>query len=308
MPVWAILLIIFVSILVIVSAIIVIIASRKIYKITNEGYDRRIYQETMNGQLDWHWYENVNKNTFHIKSQSEYELYCEFFPCEIKTKKTVVCMHGYGANHITSLAYARMFLDLGYNAFVFDNTNCGKSGGKLTTMGIKELEDLMVVVDKAKELTGDNAKIGLHGVSMGSATAMRYPAKRKDIEFVIEDCGFSDWGKEFKYEVHKMHRLPIVFVPMIKNLSKLYYGIKYKEISPLKDIEENDGYRDLPMLFIHGKLDEMVPFYMMEELYEAKKGFKKKAVFNNAIHARCKLYDSERYQKEVKEFLDEINF
>ena len=72
-------------------------------------------------------------------------------------------------------------------------------------------------------------------------------------------------------------------------------------------MKNNDGYAHIPMLFVHGIEDDVVPVYMAKQLYETKKGYKKLAIFPNAHHARCILLDKERYEREIDEFLFDID-
>ncbi|MEG1519819.1 MAG: alpha/beta hydrolase [Clostridia bacterium] len=283
------------------------IATEKIFKKKNKGYAKRKYIETMNGNLSWEWYEKLPKESFNVDSIYGYKLYGEMYRNKIHTNKTVVIMHGYGGNYILSLKYAKMFLEFGFNVVVFDNTNCGRSGGNLTYMGVHEIDDLGVIVAKARELTGENAVIGLHGESMGSATSMAYLSRDDKIAFMIEDCGFTTLSEEVTFMMSKTYHLwrhPYVILASL--IAKLRFGFFFKDFSPIALMRENGGYENVPMMFVHGKVDTVVPFEMMQKLYDAKRGYKKKVVFEYAQHARSILYYREEYIKATKDFLTEI--
>lgn len=296
--------------IVIIATVLIVpsyIATEKIFKKKNKGYSVRKYTETMNGNLSWEWYEKQPKESFWIDSIYGYKLYGEMFKNAKTTNKTVVIMHGYGGNYILSLKYAKMFLDFGFNAVVFDNTNCGRSGGKLTFMGLHEVDDLALVVQKARDLTGENAIIGLHGESMGGATTVAYLAQDDQIAFSIDDCGFTHLTDELMFMLtRKYHLSKFPFVYFSSLITKLRFGFFFRDFSPINNMIESGGYENIPMMFVHGKIDDVVPYEMMEKFYNVKKGYKKMVSFDYAPHARSILYYRDEYIKETENFLKDI--
>ena len=288
--------------------ILSVVALRVTFRKENKGYDNRIYVETMNGNLDYSWYEKLPKEPFQLKSKHQYHIYGEILRNDVQTDKTVVIMHGYGANLIVSLKYARIFLERGFNVIVFDNTNCGKSGGRRTFMGFKEIDDLTSVIAKARSVFGENAPIGLHGESMGCATVTKYLERDPNIKFVVADCGFSNLFEQFSFILGSKYHIPRIPVTYFSSLlCKIRFGFFLSEFSPLKAMQNADGYSNIPMLFIHGELDDVVPCSCVYELYNAKKGSKQLAVYPQAHHARCVLKDKDRYLADIDSFLAGID-
>ena len=295
----------------VITAFMSTLALSVTFRKKKSDYKKRIYIETMCGNLDYGWYEKLPKEEFTLKSIHGYDIYGEMVRNKVPTDKTVVVMHGYGANLIVSMKYARIFLERGFNVLVFDNTNCGKSGGNMSFMGYREIDDLRIVVAKAREFFGENAPIGLHGESMGCATITKYLERDKKIAFAVADCGFTNLFEEFAFTLrhsYKMTRFPFAYLSSL--LCKIRFGFFLGEFSPIDAMKNNDGYSHVPMLFVHGEEDDVVPLYMVKKLYDTKKGYKKLAIYKNAHHARCILNDRERYNREIDEFLfdiDELN-
>lgn len=57
-----------------------------------------------------------------------------------------------------------------------------------------------------------------------------------------------------------------------------------------------------PILFIHGDEDDFVPYYMMEELYNATSSEKEMLTIKNAGHAKASEVDPETYWTTVSNF------
>ncbi len=280
---------------------------KKVLTVKNNGYDKRIYIETMSGNLNFADYEKLSKKDFYVNSTSSNRIFGQYFENPVKTNKTVVIMHGYGANMIVSIKYVLMFLSFGFNCVAFDNVNSGRSTGKKTTMSVKEVVDLAAVVKKAREMTGDNARISLHGESLGGATCLEYLALDDNIDFLISDCAYSNFKEEFVFNLKRKFRLLPFFIEGFVSMAfKLHTGRFLKELSPIDTMKKSGGYENVPILFIHGKLDVRTPVSMMWDLYNAKKGVKKAVEFPQAVHARSILNDKKRYYKEVKDFIDSL--
>ena len=57
-----------------------------------------------------------------------------------------------------------------------------------------------------------------------------------------------------------------------------------------------------PTLFIHGDKDGFVPFFMLDELYNASPVEKEKLIINGAAHARASYVNPKLYWKTVEKF------
>lgn len=271
-------------------------------------YESRYEIESTNGNIPRGFFETHPHEEFWVTSTHGYDLYGEFYRAKEPTNRTFVVVHGHGANIMTSIKYANMVLEMGYNALVYDNEHCGKSGGNLEPMGYHERDDLGLMIQKARELTGDDAKIYLHGESMGaSSIIMHQKNEQTKIEAAILDCPFAYLPDEFDFNAKTSFGMSIKFLlPICNVVCKLRYGFTLNEVNPLQDIKEN-GYEDVPMLFVHGKLDTMTPYTMCVDLYNAKKGYKELYLNPFSEHARTILYDREKYYATVAAFLEKVN-
>ncbi len=268
-----------------------------------------ISQEEEKGNISLQWYENLHKDEFNVKSQHGYDLYMQLIKHPEVTKKTIIIVHGFGFNLVGSIKYSRIFYDMGYNVVIYDHCNCGRSGGDMTTMGYREKDDLKTIVQYTQSKLGEDIEIGIHGESMGASTALLYAADKPGLSFVIEDCGYSDLTEELTYQLKARHNLPYFpIIPIASLICKLRAGFYFSEVSPARDIADSKIIESTPILFIHGSDDKFTLPYMMDDLYESKKGFKRKYVAQGAEHARSFVVDKEKYISVVKDFLEEIGF
>ena len=219
------------------------------------------------------------------------------------TSSWIIMVHGYCRDQRYVWYYAAEYLNRGYNVLTPDLNASGNSDGQYLTMGIKESEDVVSwaesIVQKDK-----NVRIALHGVSMGAATVMLAAEKKlpPNVYAVVEDCGYTSAYEMASFQLRKMFDLPAFPVlNMVDIVQKIKLGCYLSEAAPVKDISRVK----LPVLFIHGSKDSLIPYTMAEELY-AKCGSSQKDIFimKNAEHARSMYTDREAYFRKVFGFLE----
>jgi len=223
-------------------------------------------------------------------------------------QKAVIIAHGYTANYVFGYPYAKMMLDLGFDAILYDHRTHGmsdkydKNGKKLCcSMGYYEAQDLIELFHYIKKRYPADCKWGLLGESMGAATVMQASAELPELSFVIEDCGYSSMKNEALAEFKSLH-LPSFPVMQIGNaFIKLRWGFSLFDVDATKAMARTTT----PVLFCHGKADTFVPTKMVYEVYDAKKDNKTLRVYKDSIHARSFIDHPEEYTNNVKEFLKE---
>ncbi|MBQ6005870.1 MAG: alpha/beta hydrolase [Selenomonadaceae bacterium] len=221
----------------------------------------------------------------------------KFSPAE-KTDRWAILVHGYGRDGTYAYDYADEYLKRGWNVLVPDLRAAGESEGEFITMGALESRD---VFDWASKLPSD-AKIILHGVSMGAATVMMTAAlKPKNLVAVVEDCGYTSAYEMFTAQLNKIFSLPeYPVMPCANNVCKLKTGVKISDAAPLEVVDEIT----VPILFIHGDADGLVPFEMMGRLYDKAVAPKEKFVVKGAGHADAKRTNPAAYFDKVFTFLE----
>lgn len=253
---------------------------------------------------DYRNYQNIPVEEVIIKSYDGLKLKGYFHRVYKDSKKVVIMNHGYTANHYIDYQFTDIFFEEGYNVLLIDMRSHGESEGKVASYGYNESKDIGSWVRWIKDKIGEDAYIGLHGQSMGAATVMLYGATHpNDIKFVIEDCGFTSAREAIKFQFRKVK---IPFWPLydlIRVKVKRKYKFDFNNISPEDAIVNSD----IPVLFIHGDNDKVVPTWIGEALYNEKNGeMDRLYLVQGAGHMEAYSKDKEKYKQVVKEFLDNI--
>lgn len=224
----------------------------------------------------------------------------KFTPAE-KTNRWAILVHGYGRDGTYAYDYGEEYLKRGWNVLIPDLRAAGESEGEFITMGAFESRD---VFDWAKKISSDNpdAKIVLHGVSMGAATVMLTAAQNpENLCAVVEDCGYTSAYDMFTAQLEKLFGLPEFPAMYCANIvCKLKTGIKISDAAPINFVDKIS----VPILFIHGDADKLVPFEMMGELYDKTAAPKEKFVVADAGHADAKSVNPAAYFDKVFAFLE----
>ncbi|MCR5468470.1 MAG: alpha/beta hydrolase [Lachnospiraceae bacterium] len=218
-----------------------------------------------------------------------------------------IMVHGYHAVAERDFPFALKFaFERGHNVLLIDQRSHGESEGHTVCFGVKEREDVLLWSEYIVKRLGPNVKILLSGVSMGSATVMMATALPlpKNVVGVIADCGYTSPEDIIKLVTPAMVPIPVnVIYPFVK-LGALIFG--HFSITAASAIEAMQTIK-LPILFIHGENDTFVPFYMVNELYDACNSPKKYIyTVKNAPHARSTFEDYEGCARKMDEFMTEI--
>lgn len=248
------------------------------------------------------YFESLPKEKATIESPYGYALHGWFIP-HGTSDKTVILVHGVTMSVFGSLKYIELFRKRGFNVLVYDHRRHGLSGGKTTTYGWHEKHDLDACIDWVLQRTGPDAKIGIHGESMGAATALQHAAIDNRAAFYIADCPYSDLFEQLRYRLKAEYRLPPFPMLYIAGwFCRLRAGFSFRKVSPIADITTVET----PVLFIHGQNDTYIPKEMSKEMHRLKPDVKKLYLAPNANHAEAIWKNPEEYDRVVGTFLTDI--
>ena len=237
-----------------------------------------------------------------IKSHDGLDLFARFIPSKTASDKFAILVHGYKSSSGVMAKYAKHYYDLGWNILVPDQRVHGKSQGKYIGMGCLEKKDMLGWVQVLLEKKSQ-AKILLHGVSMGAATVMLLSGEKnlpQNICALVSDCGYSSVNDQFTVQLKELFGLPAF--PLLQTtslLSKIRAGYFFGEGNCAKAVSKSN----IPTLFIHGDKDTFVPFEMLEKVYAAASCEKEKLVVPHAEHGNAMDVNPELYWTTVDNFV-----
>ena len=198
-------------------------------------------------------------------------------------------------------AMAYKYHSLGYNILMPDLRGHGKSEGSYVGMGWHDRLDILKWIDLIIKENKD-AKILLHGISMGAGTVMMVSGEElpENVKVIIEDCGYTSAKEQLAYNLKTMFKLPsfpiLNFCSLITKIKDNYF---ISEASAIKQLQK----AKVPILFIHGDKDKFVPFYMLDKLYNACSSKKDKLIIKDVGHAKSESLKSDLYWNKVEDFI-----
>ena len=159
---------------------------------------------------------------------------------------TILFCHGNGGNIMHRLDSINLFYHLGLSCFIFDYRGYGQSEGKLTEQGT--YTDALAAYEwltKTKKILPEN--IILFGRSLGGTIATQLATKVKVKSLVIESSftSYLDMGKKF-----------YPYMPV-----KYFARFDYKTVDYIRNVK-------CPVIIIHSRDDEIIPFEFGREIYE----------------------------------------
>ncbi|MDM0964049.1 alpha/beta hydrolase [Clostridium perfringens] len=276
--------------------------TRKLHDI-EKSYTR--YVE--NNLFDEALYNSASKEDITLKSFDGLNLTSTLIMNENPTNKFIVLVHGVSICYVGSLKYFDIFYKNGFNVLIVNQRRHGKSEGKYSTYGFYEKYDVNMWIEYLKSRFGNDIILGLHGESMGAGTVMETIPLNDSIKFVIEDCGYSNFHELIGFQITHAYKNRLVRKILRPSLIFANFFMKTKAKFSMKKIVPIDivSSTSLPMMFIHGKEDYFVPWYMAVDLYNAKtKGYKKLYLVEGAKHAEALEVNKILYEKKIMTFIE----
>jgi fermentation-respiration switch protein FrsA (DUF1100 family) len=204
-----------------------------------------------------------------------------------KAKGTVVFSHGNAGSVGHHLGFAMWFVDAGFNVMMYDYRGFGRSGGLVGRRGM--LDDVKAAfryVATRKEV--DPGRLISYGHSLGGAKSVTALAESpvKGLRAVMIDGTFASY--------QSMARV------MAGNLGA---NLVTDELAP-KDFVAK--LAPVPLLVVHGKQDEVVPFSQGKLLFDTAKEPKTLFEVEEARHGDALSRDEGAYRKKVIVWMDGV--
>ncbi len=213
----------------------------------------------------------------------------------------VIECHGFTSRPRDMGLYAKRFHEQGYNVLLPCLRGHDNSEHSYITMGWYDRLDVIDWIEYIVELN-PNAKIILHGTSMGGATVMMTTGEElpENVVCAVEDCGYTSIWDEYSSQIMNIFHLPpFPFLNAANVVTKLRMKLDLKRASALEQVKRSKT----PTLFIHGDRDTFVPFSMLQQLYDAAACEKEMLVVNDAPHSVSALLVPELYWSTVNKFI-----
>ena len=250
-------------------------------------------------RYDLSWYDAAEKRSYIVQSFDGYELHVQLIVNPANTGTYVIISHGYTDNRYGALKYAKIYLDLGYSAIIYDLRGHGENEHSICTYTARERKDLRDLIKDTRKRYDDIEVLGIHGESLGGSITAAVLNYQPEIDFAVTDCAFSELRKVLE-DGYRSYRIPAFMLNLADFFMKLRFKVSFKDMRPIDSLEGNRK----PLLVIHGEADNLILPYHAEALVQATDGYKDMRLFPGARHAESVLSDPDRYKECLEEFLE----
>ena len=208
-----------------------------------------------------------------------------------------------------AMALAEEMWKLGYGILMFDMRGCGESADGRFTGGWNERLDVLGALDYLVWLGADRSRIGVLGFSLGGVAATLACANPGVAGAVISDSAYSDFWLIVKHRSGMRAGFVELLRPGLDLMLQMLMGYRLGDVSP----EHHVSGCDVPMLVIHGALDDYVPVIHAQRLSRAR-GLSQTEIDGgdceelwiapHAGHAQAFRTDPKGYVERISSFLD----
>ena len=238
----------------------------------------------------------------YITSSDNLKLHAYEVKNENKTDKWAIVVHGYTSEGKLLSSKAKHLYNMGYNVLVPDLRSHGTSEGNYIGMGWHDRLDIIDWINYIVK-NNPNSEIALHGTSMGSATVLMVSGEKlpSNVKAIVADCGYTSVYDEFSYQLKQLFNLPAFPIMNFSDVvTHIRAGYCLNDASSINQVKKSIT----PILYIHGDKDDFVPYYMMDELYNATNSEKEKLTIEGGEHANSDLVNPKLYWSTVNSFLE----
>lgn len=250
------------------------------------------------------WLEDYGYEKHYIISDSGYKLVGYLFKSKEPSDVYLFGAHGYRSYGKKEFAAVTpYYLNKGINVFIPDHVASGDSEGTYCTFGYHEVRDCMKWLTYMLDNFGKDIKIVLHGVSMGCATVTMMGGRDdlpENVKMIVADCGFTTAKALFEYKLKGLGVPPEKLISAVDIVHKRKIGCSFDDLRPVDSAKRIK----LPVLFVHGAQDKLVPCNMVEELYEACESENKELlVVEGADHAQSYMIAKDAFEEKLEKLM-----
>jgi fermentation-respiration switch protein FrsA (DUF1100 family) len=215
-----------------------------------------------------------------LRTKDGEKLHCWFFPLSGESP-TVLFFHGNAGNISHRIENVQRLVERGISVFLLGYRGYGKSTGRPSEKGIY-LDGLAAYDYLAETERISPDRIAIFGRSLGGAVAIEV-ALQRGVKCIVIESTFTS----------------------LRDMSKTIFP--WSLFSPFVPNHYDSGTKiaalSVPKLIVHGKNDEIVPFWMGEKLFALAKEKKKFLAIEGAGHNNTYIIGGSVYLNELANFI-----
>lgn len=247
--------------------------------------------------------EEQNKTEWEMEALDKTRLYGALYAPDKESHDYVVLLGDYESTGESLQKILTHYRENGMQVLVPDPRGLGKSRGHYIGYGYDDRLDVIGWIHRILH-TDPKAKIAIHGLGTGAATALLAGAEHLPgaVYAMIADSSYTTLSD---YLLNRMKHdrdsvLPAqVRLFLLRIVTLVRAGFDIREASPVKAVEKTN----VPTLFLHGDEDKQMPVEMCRILYRRAACTRQIGVFLGAGHLQSLSVSPERYFSQADAFL-----
>jgi pimeloyl-ACP methyl ester carboxylesterase len=209
-----------------------------------------------------------------------------WIPAGNPVDRCLIYLHGSALNIEANITHARRFHHMGFSVFLVSYRGYGKSDGTFPTEG-QVYSDAQAAWTYLVEQKGiDPEAIFIYGHSLGGAVAIQLALNNPAAGGLIVEAAFTSIANMAR-RIPKYRIFPIDLI-----------------VHERFDSIEKVGQLQIPVLYIHGTDDKLVPSEMSRELYKRTASSKQLKLIPGGGHNNSAVVGGDEYLQAVKNFID----
>jgi len=198
-------------------------------------------------------------------------------------RKVILYLHGKGKNISANAKHANRLMRMGFSVLVIDYRGYGRSEGGFPTES-SVYTDAQTAWDYLIQKGFKPDQILIYGHSLGGAIAIDLATKHPDALGMIVDASFTSMSEMAQLDP-KYRVFPI----------DLLIHQRFDSIAKVRSLA-------IPVLYIHGTADEVIPASMAQHLYEVTPTRKQIVLIPNGGHNNNAATNEPLYLNSIRSF------
>ncbi len=220
------------------------------------------------------------------QSADSQQVYGWWIPNSQNPAPTILYLHGNGGNIGDRVDILRRFHQMGFAVFAIDYRGYGRSSGEFPSEKTvyEDAETAWKYLLQEQKIPPQ--KIAIYGHSLGGAIAIELAIRHPQMKGLIVEGSFTSIrdmidDRNFIYQLFPVNWL---LTQHFDSLGKV-------------------GQLQVPILYIHGEQDEVVPAHMSQTLYDATPQPKQILKIASADHINVPEIGGSTYDNKIRQFL-----
>ena len=204
-------------------------------------------------------------------------------PAATSEAKVWVFLHGNGSTIGDEVKRAFCFHQLGYSTFLFDYRGYGRSIDKFPTEA-SVYEDVEIVLNYlTQKLKIPSKQIFLYGHSLGGAIAIEMALRHPEIAGLAVEGTFTSMKAMVGHLYRQFGIFPVNFL----------LHQRFDSLNKVQSLQ-------MPLLFLHGTRDGLVPANMSQALFDAAREPKRLLLIPDAGHHNVSEFGGRQYLEAIQ--------